>query len=66
MRKRMQKKHCWRREVNWRILIRGNNPSLQEVREDLHLVGWLEEEGIRVRWTPEDAEWIQTDGTVFK
>ena len=46
-------------------LIRGNNPSLQEVREDLHLVGWLEEEGIRVRWTPEDAEWIQTDGTVL-
>lgn len=34
-------------------LIRGNNPSLQEVREDLHLVGWMEEEGIRVRWTPE-------------
>lgn len=33
-------------------LIRGNNLSLQEVREDLHLVGWLEEEGIRVRWTP--------------
>ena len=29
-------------------LIRGNNLSLQEVREDLHLVGWLEEEGIRV------------------
>lgn len=26
-------------------LIRGNNLSLQEVREDLHLVGWLEEEG---------------------
>ena len=46
-------------------LIRGNNLSLQEVREDLHLVGWLEEEGIRVRWTPEDAEWIQTDGTVL-
>ena len=33
-------------------LIRGNNPSLQE-------------EGIRVRWTPEYAEWIQTDGTVL-
>lgn len=46
-------------------LIRGNNPSLQEVREDLHLVGWMEEEGIRVRWTPEYAEWIQTDGTVL-
>ena len=46
-------------------LIRGNNLSLQEVREDLHLVGWLEEEGIRVCWTPEDAEWIQTDGTVL-
>ena len=46
-------------------LIRGNNLSLQELREDLHLVGWLEEEGIRVRWTPEDAEWIQTDGTVL-
>ena len=46
-------------------LIRGNNLSLQEVREDLHLVGWLEEEGIRVRWTPKDAEWIQTDGTVL-
>ncbi len=44
--------------------IRGNNPSLQEVREDLHLVGWLEEEGIRIRWTPEDTAWIQTDGTV--
>ena len=29
-------------------LIRGNNLSLQEVREDLHLVGWLEEEGIRL------------------
>lgn len=27
-------------------LIRGNNLSLQEVREDLHLVGWLEEEGM--------------------
>ena len=45
-------------------LIRGNNPSLQEVREDLHLVGWMEE-GIKVRWMPEDAAWIQTDGTVL-
>jgi len=33
-------------------LIRGNNLSLQEVREDLHLVGWLEEEGIRGRRAP--------------
>ena len=64
---------CGRRRFRWRFrsggkladLIRGNNLSLQEVREDLHLVGWLEEEGIRVRWTPEDAEWIQTDGTVL-
>lgn len=45
--------------------IRGENPSLQEVREDLHLVSWLEEEGIRIRWTPEDAAWIQADGTVL-
>lgn len=46
-------------------LICGTNASLQEVRENLNLVGWMEEEGIRVRWTPEDTAWIQADGTVL-
>lgn len=45
--------------------IKGENPSLQEVRKNLNLVSWLEDTGIRVRWTPEDSRWLQADGTVL-
>lgn len=46
-------------------LIRGNNTSLNEVRDDLNLIGWMEETGIRIRWTQADADLISVDGTVY-
>ncbi len=45
-------------------LIKGNNQSLDEVRDDLNLIGWLENSGIRIRWTTGDSDVIQADGTV--
>ena len=45
-------------------LVKGSNKSLGEVRDDLNLIGWMEESGIRIRWTTGDPSLIQTDGTV--
>ena len=45
-------------------LIRGQNPSLQEVTTNLILPTWLEQEGVRLRWYSSDPELIRPDGQV--
>lgn len=44
--------------------IRGENPSLSEVRSDLRLPGYLEEEGVRVRWLSSQPEILDAFGEV--
>ncbi|MCD8225632.1 MAG: hypothetical protein LUC99_12445 [Clostridiales bacterium] len=44
--------------------IRGANPSLWEVREDLVLPSRISEKGVRLRWTSSDPEMLGADGTV--
>lgn len=46
-------------------LIRGGNPSLEEVRTDLKLITWLDQYGIRLEWESEENEIIDTFGTVI-
>lgn len=42
--------------------IRGDNPSLMEVRRDLVLPGWLEEYGVRLRWSSSFPELLDSSG----
>lgn len=45
-------------------LIRGDNPSLDEVRHDLKLITRLDHYGISLEWESEDSRIIDTFGTV--
>lgn len=42
--------------------IRGENPSLTEVRTSLTLPTWLEEYGVRLRWSSSDPELLDSFG----
>lgn len=44
--------------------IRGDNPSLMEVRTDLILPTRLDEEGVRLRWYSSDPELLDSHGNV--
>lgn len=44
--------------------IRGDNPSLSEVRESLVLPTWLSEYGVRLRWSASDPEILDSFGQV--
>lgn len=44
--------------------IRGDNPSLNEVRTDLNLITDVDELGIRLRWESEDSELVDSFGGV--
>ncbi|MBS6952211.1 MAG: hypothetical protein KH230_03160 [Enterocloster asparagiformis] len=44
--------------------IRGDNPSLKEVRGDLDLITRVDEYGIRLRWESEDGERVDAFGSV--
>ena len=44
--------------------IRGANPSLSEVREDLTLPVWLEDYGVRLRWYSSDPEVLDSFGKI--
>lgn len=46
--------------------IRGKNPSLMEVREDLKLPSRWEDSGVRLLWYSEDPEWISATGKIEK
>lgn len=46
--------------------ILGENPSLEEVRENLNLVGEIEEYGLSVSWTSENPELLSSSGTVYE
>lgn len=44
--------------------IRGENPSLKEVRTSLSLPTWLEEYGVRLRWTSSNPELLDSFGQI--
>lgn len=44
--------------------IRGENPSLTEVRTPLVLPTWLEEYGVRLRWSSSDPEILDSSGQI--
>lgn len=44
--------------------IRGENPSLAEVRTDLMLPTWLDEHGVRLRWSSSDPEILDSFGKI--
>lgn len=44
--------------------IRGENLSLAEVRSDLVLPAWLDEYGIRLRWSSSDPEILDSSGKI--
>lgn len=44
--------------------IRGENLSLAEVRTDLVLPAWLDEYGIRLRWSSSDPEILDSSGKI--
>lgn len=44
--------------------IRGENPSLMEVRGNLKLPTFLEEEGVRLRWYSSDPELLDSAGNI--
>ena len=46
--------------------IRGKNPSLMEVREDLKLPSHWEDSGVRLLWYSENPEWISAAGKIEK
>lgn len=45
-------------------LIRGDNPSLTEVRTDLVLPTWLAGEGVRLRWSSSDPARLDSFGKI--
>lgn len=44
--------------------IRGENPSLKEVRTSLSLPTWLEEYGVRLCWTSSNPELLDSFGQI--
>ncbi|MGL5435901.1 MAG: hypothetical protein ACRDBO_10955 [Lachnospiraceae bacterium] len=44
--------------------IRGDNPSLLEVRSDLYLPSWLDDYGVRLRWYSSDPERMDSTGKI--
>lgn len=44
--------------------IRKDNPSLTEVRTDLDLITWLSEEGVKIRWSSEEPDLIDSFGHI--
>lgn len=44
--------------------IRKDNPSLAEVRTDLDLITWLSEEGVKIRWSSEEPDLIDSFGHI--
>lgn len=59
-------------EIFWKVMdqmeekIRGENPSLLEIRSDLTLPRELEETGVRLRWSISDPEYMDMDGKLCK
>lgn len=45
-------------------LILGGNPSLEEVRQDLNLITYMEDYGVRLRWESEEPELLDSFGKV--
>ena len=43
-------------------LILGNNPSLEDVRQDLNLLTYLDSYGIRLRWESDEPELLDSFG----
>ncbi len=46
--------------------IRGDNPSLMEVRSDLALPSQIQEAGVRLRWSVSDPEYMDTSGRICR
>ena len=45
-------------------LILGNNPSLEDVRQDLNLLTYLDSYGIRLRWESDEPELLDSFGEI--
>ena len=43
-------------------IILGNNPSLEDVRQDLNLLTYLDSYGIRLRWESDEPELLDSFG----
>lgn len=52
-----------REQLNSEVL--GENRSLQEVRSSLKLPGYLDEYGIRIRWSSDEPELIDNQGNLY-
>ncbi len=56
----------------WRLMdgmeeqIRGNNPSLMEVRQDLELPSAFPQDGVRARWSSSDPEVLSSAGKLIR
>lgn len=56
----------------WRLMdgmeeeIRGDNPSLMEVRQDLELPSGFPREGVRARWSSSDPEVLSSAGKLVR
>lgn len=44
--------------------VLGSNQSFGEVRSDLNLITWLPDEGVKLRWSPEDPELVDSFGHI--